>query len=256
MVRGIEAAAAGMASIMNWNDIIANNLANVNTPGFKQTLVSFRNIQNMEVKDYPLNNDKSKPLGILSAGSTLDLAALDMKQGAIKMTGNPLDLSINGNGFFVIQTPQGEAYTRNGSFIRNQDGEITTIEGYPLMGESGPISANSSNANVQDIVIDKNGNVSVNQKLTDKLKIVDFTNASALQPLGNSLYAASNNQSIITPDKYEINQGSLEMANSNPIESMISSINGSRAYETLAKVIETENRSVTKTATEVGRVKR
>lgn len=256
MVRGIEAAAKGMANIVNWNDVIANNLANVNTPGFKQTLVSFKNIMDVQVNNpYP---NTPGVLGNISAGSAIDASVIDFKQGSIKTTGNPLDLALNGDGFFVIQTPQGQAYTRNGSFIINNNNEISTIDGYPVLGETGaPITLNfNAKDDVKDIKIDAQGNVELNKVIIDKIKVVDFENRNSLQAMGGSLYKTSGNTPALTPEKYSISQGALEGANSNVIECMINSINGSRTYEHLSKVIETDNRTLSKVVSEVGRVRR
>jgi len=258
MTRGIEAAAAGMVSVVNWNDIIANNLANINTPGFKQTLVSFKDIKELDANqiDAAKGYNKTK-IGNLSAGSLLDSTVFDFKQGSIKQTGNPLDLAINGDGFFVVKTPEGEAYTRNGSFIRRDDGIITTVDGYQLIGESGnPINFNINNTKGQEIKIGKDGTVLIGKEIMDKLKIVDFTDKKNLEAQGNSLFKPANNEAPIKAAGFEVNQGSLEMANSNAIESMVNSIHGMRTYETLAKVIETDNRTLSKTVNEVGRIKR
>jgi flagellar basal-body rod protein FlgG len=259
MVKGIEAAAAGMIGATHLNDIIANNMANINTPGFKQTLAVFKNVQDLEVNKLDVKNNEysHKKVGSLSAGSELYATILDFEQGNIKTTGNSLDLAISGDGFFVVRTPDGDAYTRNGSFSLRQDGVITTLEGYPLIGEKGaPLKSNTNNFNLKDLQIHPNGNFEINKETLDKVKIVDFKNYQELEPMGNSLYKPINDQIPFKSTNYEIKQGAIEGSNSNTIDSMIKSIEASRIYETLSKTVEISNKTLTKAINEVGRVKR
>lgn len=260
MTRGIEAAANGMIGITYLNDIIANNLANINTAGFKQTLVTFKNQKDLEVSQIDAAKgyqDSSKSPGTLSIGSVMDSTMIDFKQGSIKVTGNPLDVAINGDGFFVVQTPDGEAYTRNGSFTRNQEGLITTLEGYPLLGESGsPVSVNVNNFDIKKLKISENGNIEVNKESVDKVKIVDFEDRKDLIAVGNSLFKSVSDQKPVDLENFNISQGSVELSNSNTVEALIKSIEGMRTYETLTKTIESNHRTLGKTVNEVGRVKR
>lgn len=263
MVRGIESAASGMLSNIELNDIIANNLANINTPGFKQTLATFKNIDNVNVQNVDVSEGYSKysaPIGNLSAGTTLDSTVFDFKQGTLKVTGNPLDLAIRGDGFFTVQTPTGEAYTRNGSFIRNEKGQITTSDGYTLIGRDssgkrGPITVNGE---VQNIKVNGNGSLVVDGKVLSKLEISDFRNKSTLEQQGNCMYKVANGQpnTRVASQNFEITQGSVEGSNANVVECMVNSINCSRAYDMMAKSLETNNKTLTKTVNEVGRIKR
>lgn len=259
MVRGIDIAATGMVSLSHYHDIIANNLANINTPGFKQTLASFKNVENLEVSkiDAAQGFKNNESPGIVSAGSVLDSTTFDFKQGSVKTTGNPLDLAIQGDGFFAVRTPDGDAYTRNGSFIKGEDGGITTIEGYPLIGESGnPLSVSTNNFDAKKLRILSNGDLEINKEIVDKVKIVDFNDKSQLKALGGSLFKSVKENNIKDAENYQITQGSLESSNANVIESMIKSIDAMRTYEFLSKNIETVNRGLSKTVNEVGRLKR
>lgn len=259
MVRGIEAAAAGMVGITELNDVIANNLANINTPGFKQTLLAFKNIQELEVSKIDaakgFQNREQSP-GTISAGSAVDALVIDFKQGSIKQTGNPFDVAINGDGFFTIQTQDGVAYSRNGNFMRNNEGLLTTLDGNPVIGESGPIALDIENVKDNQIKIHSNGDIEVNKEIVDRIKIVDFEDKSKLSYQGNSLFKANGENLVMKEAKAQLSQGSLESANSTAIETMIKSIDGSRTYEMLSKTIETSNRSLGKIVNEVGRIKR
>ncbi len=261
MVQGIDTAASGMVSVLALNDILANNLANINTPGFKQSIATFKNFQDVLVNQMDASKDNQKNSeepGSISTGNTLDSTTLDFKQGGIKATGNPLDLAINGDGFFVVETPDGEAYTRNGNFVRSQDGTITTIDGFALAGENGSISLDLKNAGMKDLKIDSQGNIELKGQQIGKIKIVDFQDRNVLEPIGNSLLKPSNGQagSPIDAANFELNQGTLESANSNVVECMVNSITGMRTYETLGKIIESANRTLGKSVNEVGRIKR
>ncbi|EKE03830.1 MAG: hypothetical protein ACD_20C00147G0011 [uncultured bacterium] len=259
MVRGIDIAATGMVSLTHYHDIIANNLANINTPGFKQTLASFKNLENLEVSkiDAAQGFKNNESPGIVSAGSVLDSTTFDFRQGSVKATGNPLDLAIQGDGFFVVRTPDGDAYTRNGNFIKSEDGSITTLDGYPVLGESGnPLSVNSNNFDPKKLKILSNGDLEINKEIVDKVKVVDFNDRSQLKTLGNSLFKPVNEDNVKDAENYQITQGSLESSNANVIESMIKSIEAMRAYEVLTKNIETVTRGINKTVNEVGRIKR
>lgn len=256
MVKGIETAANGMMGILTWNDVIANNLANVNTSGFKSSMLAFKNVQDLaETQKSPYTNE-STYVGTVSAGGVVDSTILDMKQGAIKVTGNPLDLAISGKGFFTVQTPEGVAYTRNGNFIKNSNGLITTLEGYPLLGEKGPISIDLPDKTVKDINITSDGNVYVGKNQIDKINMVEFNKPEALQVLDNSLYKAVNGDNPKQATNFQITQGALEQSNANVVTCMIDSINGSRTYETLAKIVESTNKTLSKSVNEVGRIKK
>jgi len=258
MVRAIEAAASGMISQMNLNDILANNLANINTPGFKQTIAAFKDIKETAVNEInPAKGfETDKPLGSVSLGSELDKTCLDFSQGSIKTTGNKLDLAINGSGFFTIQTPGGTAYTRNGSFVVNDKGTVSTAEGFALMGEKGPLTLNTKTEEIKNITINSAGEVMQNGQIVDKLNISDFADLKSLQAVGNSLYKPTNNQLSFTAKNVEIKQGALETSNANVVGTMVNTIQGQRTYEALSKVIETTSRTMSKSVNEVGRIKK
>lgn len=255
MVRGIQTAANGMMGIVTMNDVISNNLANANTTGFKTSMVTFKNIQNLAIGERLPNTEESKYVGTLSSGSYVDSTLLNMSQGAISKTGNPLDLAISGKGFFEVKTPSGIAYTRNGTFIKNSDGYVTTTDGYELMGEKGPIVLKTEGKDSNNITISSDGTIHDGKTIVDKLNILDFKKSSSMKTLGDSLYQPANNDKPIKAVDYQIDQGALEQANSNVVECMVNSIQGSRTYESLSKVIDASNKSLSKAVNEVGKMK-
>ncbi|MCK7521080.1 MAG: hypothetical protein MZV64_27015 [Ignavibacteriales bacterium] len=164
---------------------------------------------------------------------------------------------MKGDGFFVVRTPQGDAYTRNGNFTKGDNNVLTTQEGYPVIGKSGnPITANVNEFDVKSIKIYPNGNVEINNEVVDAIRIVDFNDKKNMEHLGNSLFRPLNNQVPVDSNNFEVTQGAIELSNANVVESMVNTINAMRSYETMAKMVETESRSIAKTVGEVGRLKR
>jgi len=259
MVRGIETAAAGMVSIMNLNDIIANNLANINTAGFKQLIPAFKNINevNLKQKNSENSSEMYKNIGKLSTGSAIDATVLDLKQGALRQTGNKLDFAINGEGFFAIGTEQGERYTRNGSFSLDTQGNLITKDGLPVLGEDDKaIKLDVNNADPKDVTVSEDGRVYLNKQEFGKLKIVEFEKTTDLKTIGNGLFEPIG-EDVKPKDNpnSKIAQGYIEASNANAIENMINTISANRTYETLSKVVQSSNRTLEKAVTDVGRVR-
>lgn len=261
MFRGIEIAASGMASIIDLNDIIANNLANVSTPGFKQLMPSFKNVHETAIsgmeKDFK-GEEEASQLGSLSAGSMLDMTHLDFSQGALTRTGGVLDVALNGEGFFGVQTKTGEtAYTRNGGFQINEEGDLVTRAGDYVLGEGGrSINLDLGNNNIQDITIMSDGRIMLKGNEIDRLQVVNFEDHTKLKAMGNTLFRNDDeyNNRPQEMDNYTIAQGYLENSNANVVESMINSITGTRTYETLSRVIQNTDSTFKKAVNDVGRV--
>jgi len=257
MVTGIDAAASGMISVLNMTDIIANNLANVSTNGFKELLPTFKNIGDIALKEKSqdaLGNSKS--LGKLSMGSALDSALIDMRQGILKQTGNNLDFAIDGEGFFAVNNNGKEYYTRNGSFVLNNDGILSTKDGNPVLNEKGKtIKINTENTTFNKFEVKADGTLSLDGKQLDKLKIVSFQKPADLANVGNSLFTTVNGATPKGAANCKISQGYLESSNSGAIENMINTITASRTYESLSKVVKATEATLDKAVNEVGRVK-
>lgn len=257
MIQGINTAAAGMASVIDQNDIIANNLANINTAGFKQLMPTFRDIKEINVQ---VENEKDdihpgiQTVGKLSAGSMIDSTVLDLSQGALNKTGRTLDVAINGEGFFAVQNEFGEFYTRNGNFIVDESGDLVTKSGDKVLGENGQvINIDPAGQSLKDIVIADDGRVLQNNIEMDKLRIVDFEDKSKLRSIGHSLFQNSDKaQFPVEMENPSVSQGYLEGSNANVVKSMIDSITGSRTYEVLSKVVNESNGTLRKAINDVG----
>jgi flagellar basal-body rod protein FlgG len=205
-------------------DIITNNLANVGTTGFKKDTLTFDRALQEYVKT-------------------------DLSQGNLRSTSNPLDIALEGDGFFRIQTPSGIRYTRNGSFCLNADGVLVTKNGDQVLGKKGAIRTGSGN-----IAIDTQGQITVDQKVVDTLSVDTFVRPERLQKAGLSYCIYTGNQEeIVEPEKVLVKQGCLEESNVIVVEEMAKMIETLRTYGSYQKVIQTFDETSYKAINEVGR---
>ncbi|MEJ2625493.1 MAG: flagellar basal-body rod protein FlgF [Pseudolabrys sp.] len=216
-------------------DVIANNIANLNTGAFKSDSALFE----------AYLSPTAQANGPSGQNNRLDFVRdratwVDWHQGPLQQTGNPLDVAIEGKGFFAVQTANGERYTRNGSLQINAQGQLVTSAGDPVLGENGPIVFQKTD---RGVTISKDGTISVrtagsNQEAArGHLRIVSFQNVNQLQKDGNSYYAAPKN---VTPDPDKtstIAQGALEKSNVSAVLEMTHMIQVTRSYTETAAMI-------------------
>lgn len=247
MMRALHTAATGMRAQELNIDIIANNLANINTAGFKRRRAQFQDLlyQNLRTAGSASTGSTEVPTGLqVGLGSKPVATEVLFQQGNFTVTNNPLDLAIEGAGFFQILLPDGElAYTRAGSFHLNREGQIVTADGNPLE----PSITIPQNA--LSIDIGKDGTVSVtlpNQTAATQvgqIQIATFPNPAGLNSIGSSLFlpTTSSGEAIVgapgTEERGTIIQGFLEQSNVNIVEEMVNMIISQRAYETNSRVI-------------------
>jgi len=203
MLRGIEAAKAGMMSILEYNDNIAHSLANVNTTAFKQTTLSFKNIHDSLVNaktDRSYNLDNAGVIGSLSQGSVIDSYTIDFSQGVIKDTGRKFDFAVSGDGFFKLKMADGSnVYTRNGVMQVQTDGTITDNDGNPLMNEKGAVKIpNTINVddkevpvNFERILVKDNGEIYYENKLCGKIDLYEFADKTKLMDAGEGHFIST-----------------------------------------------------------------
>lgn len=249
MIRALWTASTGMDAQQLNMDVIANNLANVNTTGFKKSRADFQELlyQNVRTAGSAASSDNEVPTGI-QVGLGVRTAAVQrvFTVGDLQQTGNQLDLAIEGEGFFQVELPTGEtAYTRAGSFKKDGTGRVVTSDGYPLIPEL-VIPENASK-----ISIGEDGTVQVfldGQQLgTDlgSIELTTFSNPAGLSSLGRNLQVetvSSGAPSTGIPGELGLGtlaQGFLEGSNVNLMEEMVNMIAGQRAYEVNSKVIKT-----------------
>jgi flagellar basal-body rod protein FlgF len=204
-------------------DVVSNNLANAATPGFKVE----RYLSGIKTAEAQTKGDSELYQSITT---------VDSRQGMIQRTDNLLDVAIQGEGYFTVQTGDGLAYTRNGNFTINKNKQLTTHSGEIVMGDNGPITING-----RDIDIDNVGNVSVEGVKVGSLKIVGFEKPQQLTRTKESLFTDLGNAGmkiIATPD---VQPRQLEMSNVDAIREMVEMVDIQRSVETYQKVIQTIN---------------
>lgn len=243
LTQAMYAASTGAFSNQRRLDVLANNLANINTPGFKQDRLVFR---------VPVESEKEGDLhtGYLqgSASPIPSGARTDFSQGILRNTDNPLDLALDGTGFFCVQTPGGTHYTRNGRFTINGDGVLATRDGHPVLGKGGEIKIDGS-----DVSVDGEGKVSVDGSEVGTLKVVTVSQPASLKKMGNTLFASGGSDEK-EAEGVKIRQGYLETSNVNSIKVMTEMIDISRSYESYQKTIQFLNDATKKSISEVGRL--
>lgn len=247
MFRSLHIAATGMMAQEALLDAISNNLANSGTVGYKRVRADFQDLvyQNIRAAGTPTSQTTNSPTGYqLGSGVRVVSTSRSFGQGALQMTNNPLDLAIEGSGFFVVQQPDGlPAYTRSGTFRTDAQGRIVTAEGMPL---DPPISIP---AEATSVTVGSDGTVSAmmpgqtTPTQIGQLQVAIFVNPAGLQSLGHNLMtntASSGDPQVGAPaaeGRGALLQGALEQSNVEVAEEMIALIAAQRAYEVNTKVI-------------------
>ena len=239
MDSGYYAACAGLAAQTQALELVANNLANLGTSGYRAQQATFRslvagsgsvagNALNVAVNDF----------GVLS-GSRVDLTS-----GSLVATGNPLDLAIAGPGFLVVQSAQGVVYTRNGGMHRTPDGLLVTAQGDPVLGEQGKI--NLPNGAVS---ISQDGTISVDGAVVANLKIAEFAPSTSLAAVGDALYSAPAGSALAAASS-SLRQGMLEDSNVSPVEGVVQLISIQRNAEMMQRALTLFDSQLNQTATQ------
>jgi flagellar basal-body rod protein FlgF len=217
-------------------DILSNNLANVNTVGFKEDRAYFRLLET-EPMALPGEDGDAMPTmePVLSGDPSLEYY-VNFSQGPLRQTGNPLDLAIEGDGFFNVQSPEGVKYTRKGNFVLGENGLLTTSDGYPVLGQSGNIQLEEGGT----VTIDQEGNIQVDGDTVDSILVTRFPDSQNLQKVGESFFMAlDNGASAIPSEKFAMMQGYVELANVEPVRGMVDMIDTLRTFEAYQKILET-----------------
>ena len=265
MWRGLYIAASGMITETKHTDMIANNLANAATTGFKRDDMAIREFEPMllrrindhsadtevtSFKGFRVDGNRPPRVGTLGLGSAVDEIATDHLQGAMQTTGNTYDLAISGEGYFVIGTPQGPRYTRDGSFYRSSSGQLQNVRGQAVLSSRGrPITIPEDATRVN---ISSDGRIYANGAQIAQLGFVQFDAPDAVIKQGDNLYRP---QQGAQPQAAtgDIQQGMLENSNVNIASEMVSLINNYRIYEAGSRALVTQDSMTDKTVNEVGR---
>jgi flagellar basal-body rod protein FlgF len=229
MIRGIYSAASALDAAMQRQDVNAENLAQISTPGYRGKGMIFESFGRA------LGAAGADVSGVHSAGVFTNFQA-----GPHQQTGNPYHLALNGDAFFALQTPNGEIYTRNGTFHLGSGGEILSEGNYPLLGAGGPITVPPE---AQRVAIGTDGNVSADGEPIGKIKLTQFANAQKLVSVGPSLFEAPP-AAEAKPADGGVRQGYLEAANVSPANAMVDLIESGRYFEMAQRALRALSDSV------------
>ncbi|OGL41982.1 MAG: flagellar basal-body rod protein FlgF [Candidatus Schekmanbacteria bacterium RBG_13_48_7] len=231
MNSGAYLTASGMLVQMRKLDILTNNFANISTPGYKKDssfLSVFSRALNTDQPDHEMISKVTNQTPFVAGTLT------DFSQGIFRETGNSFDLSIEGDGFFVINIPNGTAYTRNGALRVDKEGKLVTGSGYPVIGENGPIHLAEG-----DVKVGEDGTIKVNDQEMAKLKIVSISNKEILMKYANGLFISPQGENIKEEKSLaSIKQGELEGSNVEVMQELGTMIETFRAFETYQKIFQ------------------
>ena len=251
MVRGLYIAGTGMMLQRRHMDVITNNIANADTTGFKKEYLvshSFEDVMIRRINDARVLG-QTRIVGPMNLGTQVDQLYVNYEGGSLDGTERNTDLALIGDAFFVMQTPEGERYTKTGAFYIDQLGYLVDGEGNFLLGENGPIYVGG-----MDFTVDVTGAVRVGDELTDTIRIVSFADNDTLRKQGSNLYF-----SIEAPqpaaNPYSIAQGFLEMSNVDIGREMVDMLSIFRTYETNQRMLTMIDETLGKAVTEIGRLR-
>lgn len=260
MVRSLYSAASGMIAQQTNVDVISNNLANVNSTGYKAESASFKSLlyQDLQAKTTSANGEQKPVSAQVGLGSRVSAVTSHYTQGSANATDSTTDFMINGDGFFAVQDLDGSTiYTRNGNFLFAvaQDGfMLSTAEGYPVLSSDGSPIVLSTEYNSAKITVDGDGNLCYPDESNNpapmgiKIALFQFTNPSGLDKIGSSYLKESEASGVPLNEDYDdvgtkskLKQGYLEASNVNVATEMVNLITAQRAYELCSKAITTSD---------------
>ncbi|MXN63721.1 flagellar basal-body rod protein FlgF [Stappia sp. GBMRC 2046] len=213
-------------TLRNQLDVVANNIANINTTGYKSQSILFEEYL-MPVAEASEFQGQDKTLSYV-----VDYKSIyDQSQGAFTQTGNPLDIAIGGEGFFVVETEDGEAYTRNGAFHLNNDGQLVTADGKPVLGDGGPLQFAPEDGAIS---IADDGTVSTELGEKGKLRLVNFEDPQDLDRIGENLFQGEDAEPVPNP---RLTQGTIERSNVQGVVEVTRMIEITRSYQAVSKMI-------------------
>ncbi len=258
MNSGMYSALSGNITAMRRLDVIASNLANVGTTGFKQDRLAFESVLAGNLNPPAIPDAQTADPALLR-----ETLITDFSSGSQVQTGNTYDVAIQGEGFFAVRTPDGVAYTRNGNFRLSNDGTLVTSSGFPVLSIGGgrPEDAQPIRINVAaqpggiKPVIDSQGNITLNGEQSGGLAIFDFPKPYRLTKQAGSLFVPENGTAPqVANGSTAVSQGYLEQSNVNSISEMVQMIETSRYFETCQKMVRSFDDMTGKAVNDLARV--
>ncbi|WP_224703717.1 flagellar basal-body rod protein FlgF [Devosia aquimaris] len=211
-------------------DVVANNMANINTTGFKAENILFEEYVMPVARDQDFKTP-DQPLSYVQDWATIH----DLTGGAIVQTGSDLDVALNGDGFFAVQTPAGERYTKSGAFQLNAGGTLVDLNGNPVLGQGGPITFGPAETGIR---IGTDGSISSSAGAKGSLRLVEFANPQALTREGNNLFAGG---TPVNATNTRAMQGFIEKSNVSGVSEVTELIRVTRAYESMASMTQRQD---------------
>jgi flagellar basal-body rod protein FlgG len=243
MVKGIYNSSASMQYLDNKLDVVANNLANTTTHGFKKSNMAFRqNLTAEHAKCLDEVKNCTLPKGEI-------ITYIETTQGSLQQTDSKLNFALDGEGFFTIQTPDGFAWTRDGAFTFDEEGYLTTMEGYAVLGEyNGPIRLFGKEFSVSDF-----GDIVVDNQVVNKFLIQNYDISEVIQKGNNLYYPRVFHEQYFEEPTAKVKQGYLEGSNVNIVKEMISMISINRQYQMNDKAIKANDDALNKAVNNIAR---
>jgi flagellar basal-body rod protein FlgF len=221
-------------------DVVANNIANLNTSGYKTNGAIFEEYISRTARGDGASRNDTRVSFVRDRATWTDLS-----QGPMERTGNPLDVALDGRGFLTVQTPRGERYTRNGGFQINAQGQLVTTEGFQVLGEAGPITFQPTDKDIsisrEGVITVREGDEARTESQRGKLRVVDFDNPGRLQKDGNGTFLAPAGVNAIVPEvdkRAAVLQGIIEKSNVRGVVEMTRMIEVTRTYTQVATILQ------------------
>ncbi len=248
MLRSFYTAGTGMLTQRDRMEVLTNNLTNADTTGYKPDSLVLSNFKSMMIERLnDPDSSGSKAVGPLGTGAHINRVITSFEQGNLEETGRNLDFALEGPGFFVLSTPEGERYTRDGSFSLTSDGYLISGSGMYVQGSNGRIFVGGD-----DFAVDEQGGVYIGGALADRIRIVSFADNNSLRKDENNMYQATQGATADTATK--VYQGRLEGSNVDISGELANMLSVSRSYDTNQRVLRMIDGTLDKTVNEVGRV--
>ncbi|NPV06680.1 MAG: flagellar hook-basal body protein [Anaerolineae bacterium] len=240
-MRGVYAASSVFLACLNYQALIAKNLANASTPGYRAERLELRSFEELLLG---LSGDSADAVGL---GVSSRAAPVDLSQGPLKETDRPLDLAVEGQAFFTVQTPQGIRLTRDGTFGLSAARELVTSEGYLVLGTNGPIVLPEG-----EVTVTEAGNVLVGDRAVAQLALAVPTDEAAVEKVGGNLLAGL--WRAATPEEGRVLQGYIEGSNVDLSDAVVQMMAVYRTYEAAQRVVLAQSQAMDAAANELGRV--
>lgn len=251
MIRALYTAASGMILGALRQGLIAHDVANVMTPGYKRGILPPNPAPQLDLRriSMPERVARAPQIGPLGTGVYAQAATVDFSQGPLQQTRRTLDVALEGPGFFQVQTPQGPRFTRDGRFYRDADGNLVTVRGYLVLNPNGqPIRLPQEG----EVAIALDGTISVDRQVMGQIGVFEVP-LDALRREGDGLFALTSEAAPAAAAQAQVRQGYLEGSNVDPAATLVEMMMVARTYEANQRLVQMQDRLLERTM-EIGRV--